>query len=405
MAIAFRALSTAVGFTGSEPTGTAQGDFLIALATTLGPSAPTGPAGWVQRGTTRSITGPYYGNIWTITRGASAPSYTWGGGGSTDRLLIAAYSGGGDYLTSGDSADGSAVSPSVNATAANQMLLSLFYDFAGGFETAPTGMTSRNAALRCLADLVTSGSGATGTKTWTNTAGPVGAWAVLLAVLDFAVSGVSVGYGSYTRTSPNNTPWTCNFTAGVDATNYEVRTAASGGGTLVASGAATSGANGKTIAYNATGLADGSQTLYVRVGNGTSWGADASFTLLRDDVAPTASTSISTTPGSVPLGATYTVTATPNDAASTGVNEMAYEIRTAASGGGTFLTSGSCTSGSAFTTGIITDSGLTVGSNTRYVRTRDGANNWTDTSFTVNVVAGAPKPMVVSQAVQRSAVR
>lgn len=78
----------------------------------------------------------------------------------------------------------------------------------------------------------------------------------------------------------------------------------------------------------------------------------------------------------------YSVTFTPNDAASTGASEMGYEIRTAASGGGTLLTSGTCTSGTPVTTATFNDAGLASGANTRYVRTRDGAANWTDTSFT-----------------------
>jgi hypothetical protein len=162
-------------------------------------------------------------------------------------------------------------------------------------------MTKRSVVSQTyIAELALPSTGATGTKTWGSTSGPVGAWSVALKPLLNGVSGVSVSYGSFTRTSVNNTPWTANFTGGADVTQYEVRTAPSGGGTLVASGAAASGANAKTIAYNASGLVDGTQTLYVRCANATPvWGSDVSFTLLRDDTAPTASTTISTTPSPV----------------------------------------------------------------------------------------------------------
>lgn len=79
----------------------------------------------------------------------------------------------------------------------------------------------------------------------------------------------------------------------------------------------------------------------------------------------------------------YSVTFTPNDAASTGANEMGYQIRTASGGAGTLLDSGTCTSGTPKTTATFNDAALVGGANTRYVRTRDGAANWTDTSFTV----------------------
>ena len=118
--------------------------------------------------------------------------------------------------------------------------------------------------------------------------------------------------------------------------------------------------------------------------------------MLRDDTAPTAATSISTTPGTV--SGNYTVTFTPNDAASTGSNEMSYYIRTATGGGGTLLTSSvkTSTSGSPKTTASITTDTLVQGSNTRYVRTCDGANRCTDTSFTVT--AGIPPTSVTAVA-------
>lgn len=201
-------------------------------------------------------------------------------------------------------------------------------------------------------------------------------------------SGVSASYGSYTRTGSANSPWTLNFTAAGGTTNYQVRTGStSTTGTQVITGVAADGANAKSIAYNASGIVDGSQTLYLYLSpDNTFWSPSYSFTLLRDTVAPTASTTISTTP-STPTTTSYTVTFTPNDAQSTNANEIAYQIRTAAGGAGTLLTSGTSTNNTPKTTASFTDSTLVSGANTRYIRTCDGANNCTDTSFTVTYAA------------------
>lgn len=104
----------------------------------------------------------------------------------------------------------------------------------------------------------------------------------------------AVSYGSLTRLGPANTPAAVSFTASdpeqatADALSYTIRTAASGGGTLVGSGTCTSGTSKQHSIANADpGLVDGSQTLYLRVFDGTMWSADSSFTLLRDTGAPT----------------------------------------------------------------------------------------------------------------------
>lgn len=79
----------------------------------------------------------------------------------------------------------------------------------------------------------------------------------------------------------------------------------------------------------------------------------------------------------------YTLTFTASDTYSTSSGELAYQVRTAASGGGTLLLSGTATSGVEETTTSISDSTLVDGSNTRYLRITDGAGNVLDQSFTV----------------------
>lgn len=108
----------------------------------------------------------------------------------------------------------------------------------------------------------------------------------------------SVNYNGYTRTGPNNTPISVSFTAtdpeetGANALNYQIRTAAGTGGTLVASGTFTSGVGASVnIAHNASGLSEGSNTLYLRVDDGTDVAStNPSFTLLVDRGAPTVGT-------------------------------------------------------------------------------------------------------------------
>lgn len=91
-------------------------------------------------------------------------------------------------------------------------------------------------------------------------------------------------------------------------------------------------------------------------------------------------------------GKSYSVIFTPHDADSTNLNEMAYQIRTAPGGGGTVLAAGSCTSGVMVTTATFVDAGLAGAISARYIRQRDGANNWSDTLFYVSYTAPTPPP-------------
>jgi hypothetical protein len=200
----------------------------------------------------------------------------------------------------------------------------------------------------------------------------------------------SVNYNGYTRLGPNNTPGSISFEAedaeetGTDELTVEVRTAAAGGGTLVATDDYTSGTAGSiSIAHNASGLSEGSNTLYMRVGDGTDWSDDESFTLLVDRTAP-ASFTPSSNVNPVQSDQQYSVSIVANDSHSTGTGELTVEVRTAASGGGTLLWTGSRTaSASAFNTATFTDSGLVNGPNTRYAYVIDGAGNVREQSFTV----------------------
>lgn len=208
-----------------------------------------------------------------------------------------------------------------------------------------------------------------------------------------------VDYGTgFTAVGPNNSA-ELTFTAedvdtedqGANALSWELRTAASGGGTLVDSGTCTHSSQ-EIVTINDTklsnaGIGDGSTTLYLRVTDGTAYSSDESFSIKRDSTDPTASTSVSYSPDPVdPNNDQYTVTFTPNDATSTGVDELSYEITTL-QGGGTLLASGSATSGTPETTSTIIDSSLSEGDNTRWIRVTDGAGNTRDDSFTVHLAS------------------
>jgi hypothetical protein len=127
-------------------------------------------------------------------------------------------------------------------------------------------------------------------------------WSNGVAVTPSFSSAPAITYGSLTRTGPNNTPWTLTFTpsdtdtTGANALSWKVYTGALRTGTLVGSGTCTNATQKvTTLAYNASGLSAGSNTLYVSVDDGTLVSADSTVTLLRDDAAPTGATSVSVT--------------------------------------------------------------------------------------------------------------
>lgn len=188
MAIAFRSASFANSMTGTEPTGAASGDLLVAVVSADNPA--TGPAGWTQIGSTLTSTGGIAGNIWGIIRGGSAPSYVWAGGSAWGGVDISAYSGAASFGASASSASQSNVSPTVTSVAANSMLVCCYAEQASTTSTTPAGMTKRSVgALNYCAELALPSPGATGTKTWGSPGTPVGAWSVVLEAAATATPG------------------------------------------------------------------------------------------------------------------------------------------------------------------------------------------------------------------------
>lgn len=80
--------SVAGNLTCTEPTGTVEGDLLIAICLhAASATAWTGPSGWTEIGQTSAAGNS--ASAWYIVRGASAPDLTWGGpGASNSRITV-----------------------------------------------------------------------------------------------------------------------------------------------------------------------------------------------------------------------------------------------------------------------------------------------------------------------------
>lgn len=410
----------------NKPTGVVTNDIMVAFICNdtrgLTLSAPSGwtPAPTGPYGDTSEVCYSYYKVAVSGDSSSSDYTFTWSSTPVTVGIMVAYYSdiagNGMVYDTSisytqGSTRGTSFVLPAITTSAANEMLIGMYssddaagacwgsYSASNGtplVEIADLGVSSVNVGM---AAVIQASAGTTGTKTAVCSTEGDGSGA-LMAVREINTAPTisvspSASYGSWTRTGVNNTPFTVNFTAtdaestGANALTYYFHTGAGRTGTQVSTGTFTSGAASPTVAYDSSGLAAGSNTVYLSVYDGTNYsGTNPSFTVLRDDAVPTASTSISYSPTTVLSNNQYTVTFTPNDVLSKNTDEIAYNIRTAAAGGGTLLTSGTSSDGNAKTTGTITDNGLATGSNTRYVRVCDGASNCTDTSFTLYRASG-----------------
>lgn len=211
------------------------------------------------------------------------------------------------------------------------------------------------------------------------------------------VSQPTVNHGSgYSHIGPNNPDATVTFTT-ADAEQSTLSYAVKKGGSTVKSGSVQTGSRSITIAYNDPNLTDGANSLVLEVNDGEGGSATSNaFTVYRDTVAPTAATSISHFPDPVLTEKEYSLTFTPNDATSIGAGQLRYEIWTGAGATGTKLIGPiSCTSGASTSTALLTDTELVNGSNTRYIRVRDGAGNWSATPVVITAELKVPQEITV----------
>lgn len=167
--VAFRSAShntgaTAANITGSEPTGAALNDILIAILYIESDTAVTAPSGWTNTfaGTAalaenNSASGAYREYAYWIRRGGSAPALAWTFSSSFRSLSIVAYSGAatsGDpfsFLSTAVRDDGtSSTYPSISGTTlvSNEMLIWMVESFntPTGAITVPSGFIQRVVA-------------------------------------------------------------------------------------------------------------------------------------------------------------------------------------------------------------------------------------------------------------------
>jgi len=221
------------GSTVTKPAGTTAGDLLVALhfATADGPEASmTAPAGFVQQGSTNTITdGSFgmHGKVWTLTAGGSEPSnYTFAASTTSDGnavILLAVQAGtykAGAPFDVGPTTGGVASAalttqdaPSVTTTVADTLLLCGFasttFNNACTY-TPPGGMTElidyqpvANYIAVEAASETRSSAGATGTRTATVTRASYNA-TVSLAIAP-AAAAVTPSYVADRGTAANAT--------------------------------------------------------------------------------------------------------------------------------------------------------------------------------------------------------
>ncbi|HSX06189.1 MAG TPA: hypothetical protein VLG92_00525 [Candidatus Saccharimonadia bacterium] len=156
-AITFRnethSIATSTQPTGVEPTGTVQGDVLVALFEVQGSTTYTAPAGWTTIFSGTSFSGQFKYYLGYVVRGASPPNLTWSYTGSAYReLYIVGFSGcdtsnpidASAQIPSASAANANPDPPAVTAISSAAMALAIGDNWTGsnaGGWTPPTGYT------------------------------------------------------------------------------------------------------------------------------------------------------------------------------------------------------------------------------------------------------------------------
>jgi probable HAF family extracellular repeat protein len=186
----FRSIATTTnGTTVARPAGVVAGDFLLAaLEYDANPLVITPPAGWtLVRDQLAGAGTPdaYHALVYAHVATASEPaSYTFASpAGVYVDVQVAAYTG----ATAVDAVASTAVTassisaPSVTTSRANERLVVIYIDFAGGSWTTASGMTRRsNFDSNSLQDQLRPTAGATGVRTASDTTGAMAAISLAL---------------------------------------------------------------------------------------------------------------------------------------------------------------------------------------------------------------------------------
>ena len=188
MAIAYRAHTTAGGSAGtsvapSKPSGTTDGDILIAYLVVGGASKTiTPPSGWTLKDERQGDDPDGTTYLYWKWASSEPASWTWSWSGSAyGEIEVVAYSG---AITSGDPIDvfsesvnsvnahSSTVASAITTTVANTMLVLCIMSWDSGPFASSSGMTERydgGASLNlALYDVAQASAGSSGTKTTTH---------------------------------------------------------------------------------------------------------------------------------------------------------------------------------------------------------------------------------------------
>jgi hypothetical protein len=198
--------------TGTEPSGTAQDDILVAaFFLDNDGGAPTPPASWntLTGSPQLSVDSLFQGGVYWIKRGASAPSltWTWDGDSVYREVIISAWRGvdgtspinQSAVTTSGNrgTPDGPAVTPNVNDCAIITVCFHWTGAASGGW-TAPTNYnidhtTNTNEGLGLARRILSGGSGVSQDPgAWSAAAGTDDCWEVTLALAPSGAAGGAV---------------------------------------------------------------------------------------------------------------------------------------------------------------------------------------------------------------------
>lgn len=311
MAVAYRSRTVnsglGTGTTVSRPTGTTDGDYLFMWCRINTNVNFDTPSGWTKLAGETSGAG--INHAWAIFyKVASSEPASWsvtaGSSGYDTSIICVAISGASGIDVAGTikytSGSANFQANSITTTRPNTLVLYFASSTHGGFADAwasPSGYTEIAEAASAKPGCVVAyksyaSAGATGTITATHDYSSDGE-ALLVALFENTsptiTSGPTTTYASGVDTRPGST-WGVTFTpddseqTGVNALTYYIRTSATwGGGTQVATGSCTADSSKAVtgLAYNAPGLAEGTNTLYLHIYDGDLHTVTASsFTVL-----------------------------------------------------------------------------------------------------------------------------
>jgi hypothetical protein len=165
--------STGASIVVTKPSGTVDGDLLIAVGRAGSGASVTAPAGWTTHASSLGTGSP----LWTKIASGEGASYTFTQTAlATSKVVIVRVNGQASStpvdVAAGVSGTAALVIPTVTPTGANRLLLQIASHHGAGTWTPPGTATERFDALDAASFAAAGGdeivgAGATGTRTWT----------------------------------------------------------------------------------------------------------------------------------------------------------------------------------------------------------------------------------------------